>query len=43
MGYDWKMGVVGKSVTAIDSEGAKRVTKEAFIKSAGVPKIDVPP
>ena len=42
MGYDWKMGVVGKSVTAIDSDGIKRVTKEAFIKSAGIPKIDGP-
>ena len=42
MGHDWKMGVVGKSVTAIDSEGSKLVTKEAFIKSAGIPKIDGP-
>ena len=42
MGYDWKMGVVGKSVTAIDGDGIKRVSKEAFIKSAGIPKIDGP-
>ncbi|MBA57639.1 MAG: flagellar hook-associated protein FlgK, partial [Gammaproteobacteria bacterium] len=42
MGYDWKMGVVGKSVTEIDSTGTKKVTREAFIQTRGIPKIDGP-
>ena len=35
-------GSCRKIWTAIDSDGVKRVTKEASIKSAGIPKIDGP-